>query len=365
MLARMTLCGQIFCLIGLAGMPGIVAAEPLANACTTAAEHFLDDLSAAQRTLATSAFAGEPRRTWAYFPNVAQLAVRNEGVKLADMSASQRVAAHRLIECGLSSQGYQKAAGIIRLDDILGQTDLYRELSNSENPPVGSQNYWLAVFGEPGAELWGWQLEGHHLGLNFTVIDGEIVYAPAFMGADPLEVPDGSYAGWRLLGHEIDKALRLVTTLSGEQRDKAILDSEIPERLFTRPGREEALKKFIGIRASELSATQQGLLRSLINEYVGNSAEPIAARHLKAIMQDLPDNTWFAWMGPTRTDAGYYYRVHSPSLLIEFVTARDRQVKERPPNPNHVHSMFSYPGNNFGDDLLAKHYAASPEHQHE
>jgi len=332
--------------------------------CADNARIFLGALNDAQKSQAVWPFDEEKRRAWAYFPNVAQLAVRNEGLKFSDMNETQLVAAHRLMECGLSSQGYQKAAGIIRLDDILAQTDLYREMSGEPDSPVGAQNYWVTIFGEPASsEPWAWQFEGHHLGMNFTAIDNQVVYAPAFMGADPAIVPDGDYAGWRMLGGELDKALQLGQSLTEAQRERAILAAEIPERLFTGPGREASLKEFVGLPVNELSIEQQQLLMSLIDEYVQNGAQPVAAAHLARIENDLLTNTWFAWMGATSADAGIYYRIHSPSLLIEFVTARDRQAKGRPPNPNHVHSMFSDPGNNYGSDMLANHYATHPDHQ--
>ncbi len=345
-----------------------LATEPakLADTCALAAQTFLGSLDEQQIAQAAWPFAGDKRRKWTYFPNIPELDIRKEGLSIKAMSDAQRVTAHRLIECGLSSQGYQKTAGIMRLDDILGQTDLYRPSKPEEAGPVSSGNFFLAIFGDPAdSEPWGWQLEGHHLALNFSLVDGEIIYAPSFMGADPAEVPDGPYAGWRLLGREVDKALALVNALTDEQRKQAILADEIPERIITGPGRGDALKEYSGLLASELSDKQLNLLMELINEYVLNAAEPIAAHHIAAIMQHVPNDTWFAWMGPTTPGSGIYYRVHSPSLLIEFVTARNRQSPAREPNPNHVHTMFRYPGNDFGDDLLRRHYETSPDHQHE
>jgi hypothetical protein len=336
------------------------------SSCAPAALTYLNSLDADNRRLAAQPFDEKKRRKWTYFPNVPQLDIRKEGAPIGGMNNAQRIAAHRLIECGLSSQGYQKAAGIMRLDDILAMTDQFREMTEAGNPPVSSGGFFLAVFGDPqGDEPWGWQLEGHHLALNFTVVDGEIVYAPAFMGADPVEVPDGTYAGWRMLGPEIDKAVLLAQTLTTEQRDKAILADEIPERLFTGPGRGDALKNYAGIAASELTAEQNLLLYSLIAEYVNNAVEPVSAAHRTAIGEEFPANTWFSWMGPTEAGEGIYYRVHSPALLIEFVTARNRQSKELEPNPNHVHTIFRYPGNDFGADLLKQHYETSPDHQHD
>jgi hypothetical protein len=168
-----------------------------------------------------------------------------------------------------------------------------------------------------------------------------------------------------MLGPEVDKALALVNSLDGGQREQAILATEIPERIFTGPGRGDALKKFAGIPSSALDTNQLALLNSLIEEYVRNGAEPVAAEHLAAIRSYMKSDTWFAWMGPTTPNSGIYYRVHSPVLLIEFVTARNRQSKAREPNPNHVHAIFRYPGNDFGTDLLKQHYETSPDHAHE
>ena len=344
----------------------------LAQQCSDRAQLFLTALDDDQHAKANWPFAGKQRRKWTYYPNVPELDVRTEGLAIKDMSSDQRVHAHALIECGLSSQGYQKAAGIMRLDDILAQTDLYRPknygltswlFGAGDEAPVDAEKYWLAIFGNPaGTQPWGWQLEGHHLALNFTVAGDGIVFAPAFMGADPARVLDGRYAGWRVMGDEVDQALTLVNSLSIEQRGQAILAREIPERLFTSPGREDALQEFAGLATSDMSDQQLVQLRRLLDVYVRNAAEPIADKHLLAIEADLAESTWFAWMGPTASQAGIYYRIHSPSVLIEFVTARNRQSKAREPNPNHVHSIFVYPGNNYGDDLLAKHYATSPDH---
>jgi hypothetical protein len=163
----------------------------------------------------------------------------------------------------------------------------------------------------------------------------------------------------------MDAALELVNSLNPAQRKSAILSASIPERLLTGPGREDSLREFSGVLAGELDAEQQALLIELIEVYVKNSATPIATEHMQQIRKDFPHSTWFAWMGPTQSDQGIYYRVHSPSLLIEFVTARNRESAEREPNPNHVHSIFAYPGNNYGDDLLRRHYETSPDHRHE
>lgn len=360
--------GLLTAVLWLHTLPG-QAADPhsaaLVSHCASAATTFLESLASEQQELAGQAFDEAKRRIWSYGPNVLPFTLRAEGVALKDMTAAQRIAAHRLLECGLSSQGYEKTNAIMALDNILAQTDLYRSDDPDNQPPFGSAHYWLAVFGKPGGKSpWGWQYEGHHLTLNFTVVDNEIYYAPTFMGADPAEVPDGERAGWRILGSEVDKGLLLINSMTAAQRKQAILAAEIPANAATgRPGKGDALKEYEGLPISQLTAEQALLFWSLVDEYIGNGNDTVARAHYAAILEDDANQLYFAWMGPTTPNSGIYYRIHGPSLLIEFVTARNRQSRELEPNPNHVHTIFRYPGNDFGSDALERHYATSPHHQ--
>ena len=81
------------------------------------------------------------------------------------------------------------------------------------------------------------------------------------------------------------------------------------------------------------------------------------------------DETRFAWIGGTEADSVFYYRVHSPVVLIEF----DHQapialpnVSREQPIREHVHSIVRTPnGNDYGKDLLRQHYQRhSAPHRH-
>jgi len=50
--------------------------------------------------------------------------------------------------------------------------------------------------------------------------------------------------------------------------------------------------------------------------------------------------------------ARYYYRVHGPSLLIEYIVEEGVGGDAA----NHVHSIMRDPGNDYGEDWLGKHY---------
>ncbi len=357
-LSRLLMCGMY--LTALATLPELGAdngeGQVAAERCKTAAQALLATLTPELKPAVALPF-DDKRTAWSYFPNIPQLVQREEGAPLEELTQDQRITAHQLMECGLSSQGYQKVTAIMRLGDPVIR-------GPAEGRPIGPTFFWLAVFGDPATdEPWGWQLEGHHLALNFTVVDGKVSFTPMFLGADPARVPSGPYAGWRVLGNEVDKAFALLNSLTPAQRSQAILADEMPERFFTQPGRADALKAYAGLPGSELMDVQRQLLWLLIQEYVLNVEDRLARQHLESIRSAELNNVYFAWMGPTTPGGGIYYRIHGPSILIEFTHARNQGSGA--PDPNHVHTVFRDPGNDFGRDWLRIHYETSPDHQNQ
>lgn len=70
------------------------------------------------------------------------------------------------------------------------------------------------------------------------------------------------------------------------------------------------------------------------------------------------DETHFAWIGATHDDAVFYYRVHSPVILIEFDHHAGIFLDNPEPEPFHVHTIVRTPnGGDYGQDLLRLHYA--------
>ena len=355
------------CLIALAALQPLqaneVVGQGVAAQCTAAAQALLATLTPDIAPAVALPFDENKRRVWSYFPNIPQLVQREDGAPLEDLTPAQRVATHRLMECGLSSQGYQKVNAIMRLDDPTTGGEA-RPAQGAANRPVGETYFWVTVFGDPSIDQpWGWQLEGHHLALNLTVIDGQVAFTPMFLGANPARVPTGPYAGWRVLGEEVDKAFALLNALTPEQREQVILADEIPPRFFTQPGRGDALKTYAGLPGVDLTSRQRELLWVFIDEYVRTAEDELARPYLQTLREDGLDEVYFAWMGPTTPGSGFYYRIHGPSILIEFTHAIDRRSAEEAPDPNHVHTVLRFPGNDFGEDWLAKHYATSPHHQ--
>ena len=182
---------------------------------------------------------------------------------------------------------------------------------------------------------------------------------PAFMGSEPIRAETGKYACTVVLQDEQDKALAFMNALSADQQKQATLQSEkTANNSLAQAFRDNLVLDYAGVRVSGLSAAQKKQLLDVIAEYVGN----MSAGHAKVRMQEVEkhlDETHFAWIGGTSSDAVFYYRIHSPVILIEF----DHQTPVALPGPKvpgriHVHSVVRTPnGNDYGKDLLRQHYA--------
>ncbi|MYA33872.1 MAG: DUF3500 domain-containing protein [Gemmatimonadales bacterium] len=321
------------------------------------ARNFLAALSPEQREAAVFAFDADAERTgWSNLP--ASIVTRS-GVRLGDLTDEQRRRLHHLLRASTSSQGYQKVAGVIRLDEVLHEEASAAVESGEDRIPERlleswtSANYWIAVFGQPGDPAWGWLVNGHHMAASFTVVDDRIAFTPLFLGAEPHEIERGLEAGWRVLANEGERGWRLLQALSAEQRAVAVLGGEIPFDVLAGPGRKGSLSEFSGIQASSLNEVQRTLMWELVEEFAGNADHAAADAQLEKIRADGLEALHFAWIGPTDDQmARYYYRVHGPSVLIEYIVEEGVGGNAA----NHVHSIMRDPGNDYGEDWLGKHY---------
>jgi hypothetical protein len=204
-------------------------------------------------------------------------------------------------------------------------------------------------------------ITGHHLAASFTIVDDRVAFTPLFLGAEPYEVEKGRFAGWRALSHEVERGYELLQSLSEGQKQQAVLATEIPRDVLEGPGRKQSLKAFEGLAADALDENQKKLIWYLIQEYVENADHDAAEVQLEKIQRDGLDKLYFSWIGPTDDiSKRYYYRVHGPSILIEYI--RERGVGGDQGAANHVHSIVRDPSNDYGEDWLELHYQ---EHHNE
>jgi hypothetical protein len=232
-----------------------------------------------------------------------------------------------------------------------------REITGRDEE-YGEWLYWLSVMGTPSDDApWGWQLDGHHLIVNCFVLGDQIVMTPMFMGSEPVAVDEGRYAGTRVFAVEERDGLALVRALTDAQRAKTVLGVQLPGEVFTAAFRDNVELRYQGIRYGELSSAQQRLLLGLVGTYVGRIRPGHAALKMDEVARHLAD-THFAWMGGLEEESVFYYRIHSPVVLIEFDHQRGIALDNDQPARTHIHTVIRTPnGNDYGRDLLRQHHA--------
>lgn len=283
------------------------------------------------------------RVEWGYVPG------KRRGVSLKQMNEAERRATHALLRAGLSGRGYDKAAGVMELEGILGRLETF---GSGRDPEL----YWIALFGEPSeTKPWGWRFEGHHLSLNFSSATGRIVATtPAFFGANPARVPSGRRAGWRVLAGEEDLARKLLASLDENERHAAMPGDRAPADIILGPDRKETPTPS-GLAASQMRPEPRALLLELVGEYLDNMRPEVSRAQRQRIEAAGVEKIRFLWAGGAKPGEPHYYRVQGPTFVVEYDNTQN--------HANHVHSVWRDLENDFGGDLLRRHYAESPHHR--
>jgi Protein of unknown function (DUF3500) len=307
-----------------------------------AANNFLAALTPEQQAKATYAFENEERFDWHFIPKP------RKGLPFKEMTSGQQKLAHALLNSGLSQRGYAKAVTIMSLDDILKEME--KDTTGRRDPNL----YYFTIFGKPDSQgTWGWRVEGHHLSLNFVVRGDEVLAAtPAFFGSNPAEVKDGPRKGLSVLGEEETLGRAFVRSLTTEQQEIAILRMQAPKEMITGNARKAQLLNPPGLSASELTGGQKDSLRNLLKVYAFRHRAELAEDDLKKIEMAGFDNVHFAWAGSMEPGEPHYYRVQGPTFLLEFDDVQN--------NANHIHTVWRDLANDFGDDVLLRHYEEVP-----
>jgi hypothetical protein len=315
-----------------------------------AALAFLAALPAEARKRALFAIGDAQRLDWHYVPR------RREGVPFKEMPAAGRAAAHELMKASLSAVGYGKAVGVMRLEEVLRRLETF---GLSRDP----DNYAFTVFGTPGPSApWGWRVEGHHLSLNFTLVPGRpVAMTPAFFGANPAEVPSspqtgGPQKGQRVLAAEQDLGRALARSLGEAQRARGIIGGQSLGDIVSGPGRADSLTTPAGLALGDMSGDQRAQAVRLVEEFARNMRAELADQELARMRQAGVERIHFAWAGPLEPGKAHYYRLHGPTLLIEYDNTQN--------DANHIHSVWHDPKRDFGLDLLRAHYEHGHHHRH-
>jgi hypothetical protein len=336
------------------------AAPETAGRMTAAAAAWLTALTETQQRMACFDF-GEERRDWSFLP-----ARDRGGLPIGALDEGQRRLAHELILTGTSMAGYTKVVSVMAMEHVL------RALSPASADLFDPERYCFRAFGRPGEREWGWQLAGHHVSLNFTVVDGRYISpTPCLLGAEPAH-----YGTLAPLADDEELGFALVNSLDPSQRHAAVIYHRAPPDLATRTvpkigeterpdpvfgpepdytlsENERDILSYVrhgpkGLAAGDLSRGQLDQLAALVGAFVRRLPDEVAGVQMREIERAGMDNLTFAWAGGTGPGERHYYRVQGPTLLIEHDNTQS--------NGNHIHSVWRNPADDFGDDVLAEHY---------
>jgi hypothetical protein len=339
-----------------------VATGPSPARMAAAATEFLKSLTPEQRQQATFAFGDSERTHWHFVPT--EIFARN-GLTLKQMNPAQQKLAHELLKAGLSQRGYMTATQIMELESVLAVLEAAQRATAAQQPPANPaqpplrlvrdpMRYFFSIFGTPSTRTtWGWRVEGHHMSLHFTVVNGTLVAgAPTFFGSNPAEVRDGPKKETRVLALVEDAARSLLESLDSSQRATGIINTTAPNDIVTVANVKIDPLSPVGIPASALTVSQRALLKTLVDVYAGYLADDIAADRLARIEKAGWDHVAFAWAGALERGQKHYYRVQGPTFLIEYDNTQN--------DANHIHSVWRDFKGDFGADLLREHVNGTP-----
>ena len=302
---------------------------------TGKATAFVATLTDEQKAVAVLAFEKPERLDWHFIPKE-----NRKGLQLKEMNEAQRQAAHALLQTTLSQVGYEKATHIMQLEHILHLLEVERNSNKNVRDP---QRYYFTIFGTPSEKGdWGLSIEGHHLSLNFTIKEGEVVSStPTFLASNPStvmnEVEGGFPKGTRVLKQEEELAFALVHSLTDEQKKAAVIEATAPKEIRGAGEPQPPADEKVGIAFTELDESQQGTMKKLVGTYAENMPKEIRDARIDAILKAGPENVRFAWAGATEPGIGHYYRIQGPTFLIEFVNTQPDPAG----NPaNHIHCVW-------------------------
>jgi hypothetical protein len=329
----------VFSLVLAFAIPTRAHEDAAANEMAAAANNLIASFTPDQKLATVFAMDHDHRLDWHFIPKV------RKGTALKEMTPQQRHLTTALLAASLSAKGLVKTSYIMSLEEVLKRIEALNPRA-ARDPEL----YYVSIFGDPGpGKTWGWRFEGHHLSLNFTIVDGlHVSGTPSMMGTNPGLVLNGPHKGLQILADEENIARKLAKSLSTNQKSEAIINEKAPADILSENRRKISPLEPVGIGWKHLNGNQQELVWKLVKTYVERARGGIAEADLKKIIAAGQENIHFAWAGGLERGQGHYYRIQGPTFLVEYDNTQN--------NANHIHCVYRDFKEDFGDDLLQRHY---------
>ena len=319
----------------------------VASEMAKAANALLMSLDKEQTSLAAFKFNGEERTYWHFIPAEMLKGGSRKGLQIKQMAGKQRMLTHTLLKTVLSESGHAKVKNIMFLEDILFALE-----GKNRRFVRDSEAYHILIFGKPSSKrAWGWRFEGHHVSLNYTIVNGKVSVVPSFWASNPAVADFGP--GRKLIALEVEEfaARELRNSLSAEQVKNTVIADKAPRDILTSALPEVKILENTGISYGDLNKGQQAQLTKLIQEYINRHRAVVAKEDWAKIEKGGLDKIRFSWAGSTKAFEPHYYRIQGPTFLMEYANTQN--------GSNHIHATWRDFNGDFGRDVLREHVKKS------
>ncbi len=305
----------------------------------------INSLGSIQKTKSVFPFDEMSRYDWNYLP---PSLIPRKGVCLKDLDSTQKNNVYALLKSFLSEKGFS------RTQEIMNNEYYLKELEPNLIHRI-PENYFVAFYGTPGKDsVWGWKFSGHHIALNFTIVNNRLAFTPIFFGVYPAEIEEGQNKGRQIIKEEEDIGFELINMLTSEQKSKAIFQQKAFNDIVTSNSYQVGPLTPVGILAKDLTSQQKNILNKLIACHLTSMPAEIAEMRMKRIVSEDFNQIRFGWAGGLIKGVPHYYRIQGKTFLIEFDNTSH--------NANHIHIVWREFNGDFGVDLLNEHYKKSKHH---
>ncbi|MCK5894731.1 MAG: DUF3500 domain-containing protein [Endozoicomonadaceae bacterium] len=277
------------------------------------------------------------------------------GLDLNTLSYEQRASLHRLLATALSSGGYQHLTAIINQEFVHQEMAEQDEFLLTEHLPDAR----LLLTGHPDSSDWGIRLGSPWFNVdiffNTAKDQHSITMGPLFLASYPTQVPEAPkvdlrqthypYLRWheqagqtilwqmgdfsRTAIKQLRKSIRNKTCLKHDQKtNECPMISMLPDPV-----------KFMAlnvptVRIDQLTEEERYYFTRLVNTMLDNWRPEV--RHQSDVMKKL-GKAQVAWAGNLETaDTGFYLRIHSEFLLIEFIQTPHQSGSDTMVLPNNA-----------------------------
>lgn len=315
------------------------------KSATTKALAFVNALNEEQKAKVVFPFEEINRFNWHYVPPPS---APRTGIPVKDLDSIQKKLFYTMLQSFLSPAGYQRTQNIMSFEYVL------KEMEPNSTTRI-PENYFVSVYGHPGKDsVWAWKFTGHHLALNFTVVDGKLAFTPFFFGSNPGEIKEGAKKGMRIIIDEEDLGFTLVNSLDDAQKKTALFQSAaFPDIVSSNAAHVSPLEP-VGILLKDLNNDQKNLVNKIMVAYLSSMSQRLATARMNMVATEDKNEISFGWAGGLVKGEPHYYRIQGKTFLIEFDNTQN--------NANHIHMVWRDFNGDYGEDLLKEHYMNTKHH---